>query len=126
MSIDDRSVRTTCPYCGVGCGIVAERGNGGAVHLRGDAEHPANFGRLCVKGAALDETLGLEGRLLHPEIRGRRTTWDHALEHVARSLADIVAAHGPDAVAFYVSGQLLTEEYYVANKLAKGYIGTAN
>src|SRR5262249_54980076 len=83
-------------------------------------------GRLCSKGAALDATLGHDGRLQFPEIAGRRASWDAALDLVARGFARTVAAHGPDAVAFYVSGQLLTEDYYVANKLMKGFIGSAN
>ncbi|MGB6452361.1 MAG: molybdopterin-dependent oxidoreductase, partial [Steroidobacteraceae bacterium] len=119
------AVRTTCPYCGVGCGVVASRGSG-AVSLTGDRLHPANFGRLCSKGAALGDTVGLEGRLLHPQIHGTRVGWNQALDHVAREFARVVEEHGPDAVAFYVSGQLLTEDYYVANKLMKGFIGSAN
>ena len=123
-------VRTTCPYCGVGCGVVATPdgkadGTGGAV-IEGDARHPANRGRLCSKGAALGETLGLEDRLLYPEIDGRRVSWDTALDAVADGLRQTIARHGPEAVAFYVSGQLLTEDYYVANKLIKGFLGTAN
>jgi len=131
------AVRTTCPYCGVGCGLKVERsapvGSGGDIDLtssdvviQGDPEHPANFGRFCSKGAALGDTLGLEGRLLHPEIRGRRATWDEALDAVADGFRQTIATHGPDSVAFYVSGQLLTEDYYVANKLMKGFIGSAN
>ena len=119
-------VRTTCPYCGVGCGIVARRGVDGAVTVAGDADHPANFGRLCSKGAALADTIGLDGRLLHPHVFGKRTDWNTALDAVARGLAETVAAHGADSVAFYVSGQFLTEDYYVANKLMKGFIGSAN
>src|SRR5579871_3333551 len=173
-------VRTTCPYCGVGCGVLAgapsprlrgegafpqaqtcdsepaetpahpefarERANsdlssdlgrreqkaapsatglpGAAV--RGDPAHPANAGRLCSKGSALGETLGLERRLLDPEIGGRRASWDEALDLVAAKFSDAIAAHGPDSVALYVSGQFLTEDYYVANKLMKGFIGAAN
>ena len=120
------AVRTTCPYCGVGCGLRAEPGVAGAYEIRGDSEHPANFGRVCSKGAALGDTLGLDGRLLHPEIRGARASWDEALEAVAQGFARTIAAHGPNSVAFYVSGQLLTEDYYVANKLMKGFIGSAN
>jgi assimilatory nitrate reductase catalytic subunit len=119
-------VKTTCPYCGVGCGITAERRADGAVAIAGDPAHPANFGRLCSKGTALAETLGLETRLLHPEIAGRRVGWDAALDHVAQRFAETIRTHGPDSVAFYVSGQLLTEDYYVANKLMKGFIGAAN
>ena len=121
------SVRTTCPYCGVGCGVIA-RPNvvTGEVEISGDAEHPANRGRLCSKGSALGQTLGLDGRLLYPHVNGQRVSMDAALDHVTRELGRIVAEHGPEAVAFYVSGQLLTEDYYVANKLMKGFIGTAN
>jgi anaerobic selenocysteine-containing dehydrogenase len=96
------------------------------VSVRGDPDHPANFGQLCSKGAALAETLGQEGRLLYPEIDGREASWGEALDLVAAKFAETIAAHGPEAVAFYVSGQLLTEDYYVANKLMKGFIGGAN
>src|SRR5262245_47014094 len=119
------AVRTTCPYCGVGCGLEVEGGEG-AVAIRGDARHPANFGRVCSKGAALGDTLGLDGRLLHPEMRGERVGWNRALDAVADGFARTIAEHGPDSVAFYVSGQLLTEDYYVANKLMKGFIGSGN
>ena len=118
-------VRTTCPYCGVGCGVRV-RAEGNAVSVAGDPQHPANFGRLCSKGSALGQTLGLDGRLLHPHIAGQRVSWDAALAHVALNLRRIVEQHGPDSVALYVSGQLLTEDYYVANKLMKGYLGSAN
>jgi assimilatory nitrate reductase catalytic subunit len=121
-----REVRTTCPYCGVGCGVLAEVATDGKTTVRGDPEHPANFGRLCSKGSALGETLGLEGRLLQPEIGGRQASWDEALDLLAEKFSRAIAEHGPDSVAFYVSGQLLTEDYYVANKLMKGFIGSAN
>ena len=120
------AVRTTCPYCGVGCGVIAERNARGEILISGDPEHPANRGRLCSKGSALADTLALEGRLLNPQIHGESTSWDRALDHVATGLSRIIAQHGPESVALYVSGQLLTEDYYVANKLMKGYIGTAN
>src|SRR5262245_17117092 len=119
-------VRTTCPYCGVGCGVLARAAADGSVSVRGDPDHPANFGRLCSKGAALGETVDLEGRLLVPQIGDRRVGWDAALDLVADEFATAIAEHGPDSVAFYVSGQLLTEDYYVANKLMKGFIGSAN
>jgi assimilatory nitrate reductase catalytic subunit len=119
-------VRTTCAYCGVGCGIVAERTGERAVAISGDPDHPANRGRLCSKGTHHGETLSLEGRLLHPMIGRRPAGWDKALDLVARKFARAIADHGPDSVAFYVSGQLLTEDYYVANKLMKGFIGSAN
>ena len=120
------TVRTTCPYCGVGCGVLATTGPDGAVAIKGDPEHPANLGRLCSKGAALGETLGLDGRLLAPEVDGRPVTWDDAIAMVADGFSRTIAEHGPEAVAFYVSGQLLTEDYYVANKLMKGFIGSGN
>jgi assimilatory nitrate reductase catalytic subunit len=119
-------VKTTCPYCGVGCGVLAKLAENGEANVSGDPDHPSNFGRLCSKGAALAETIGLEGRLLAPEIGGREASWDEALDLVARRFSETIAAHGPDSVAFYVSGQLLTEDYYVANKLMKGFIGSAN
>ncbi len=118
--------RTTCPYCGVGCGVIATVGDDGTVSVRGDPDHPANFGRLCSKGSALAETLGLDGRALYPEVHGKETDWDEALDLVATTFQRTIAEHGPDAVAFYLSGQLLTEDYYVANKLMKGFIGSAN
>jgi assimilatory nitrate reductase catalytic subunit len=118
----EAAIRTTCPYCGVGCGVTVS-GDGS---VTGDRDHPANRGRLCSKGAALAETLDAGGRLLHPEIDGRRVSWDEALDRVAQGFAQTIAGHGADAVAFYVSGQFLTEDYYVANKLMKGFIGSAN
>ena len=119
-------VRTTCPYCGVGCGVLASPRSDGSVTITGDPEHPANFGRLCSKGSARGETLSLEGRLLHPEVNGERVNWEIALDLVAATFAQTIAEHGPDAVAFYGSGQLLTEDYYVANKLMKGFIVSGN
>ena len=121
-----RLVRTTCPYCGVGCGVLAEAAADGMVTVRGDPHHPANFGRLCSKGSALAETIDLDGRLLYPEIHGQRAGWNEALDLVASKFSQAIAEHGPDSVAFYVSGQLLTEDYYVANKLMKGFVGSAN
>lgn len=118
--------KTTCPYCGVGCGVIAGRDSAGAVSVRGDPLHPANFGRLCAKGSALGETTGLQGRLLEPVVNGQTATWDSALAYVAEGFSKTIEQHGPDSVAFYVSGQLLTEDYYVINKLAKGFVGTAN
>src|SRR5882762_8655310 len=176
-------VRTTCPYCGVGCGVLASHGvtgqshaatlpwrgrvgspsgdpgwgdgdaacaealspppgplkradlpppgGGGAIALpgaevKGDPAHPANAGRLCSKGSALGETLGTERRLLVPEISGRRASWDEALDLAAAKFSGTIEQHGPESVAMYVSGQFLTEDYYVANKLMKGFFGAAN
>ena len=120
------AIRTTCPYCGVGCGVGGTPTGARGVEIKGDASHPANLGRLCSKGSALGSTVGLEGRLLHPEIGGKRVSWDRATATIAKRFGQIIARHGPDAVAFYVSGQLLTEDYYAANKLMKGFIGSAN
>ncbi|WP_426125983.1 molybdopterin-dependent oxidoreductase [Pararhizobium sp. PWRC1-1] len=118
--------KTTCPYCGVGCGVIAKTDDNGTVSVKGDPDHPSNFGRLCSKGSALAETIDLDGRVLYPQIDGQRTSWDKALNLVASRFSETIAEHGPDSVAFYVSGQLLTEDYYVANKLMKGFVGSAN
>lgn len=120
------AIRSTCPYCGVGCGVLLRPDGQGGVAVAGDPDHPANFGRLCSKGAALAETVGMGGRLMTPRIGGQDVGWDAALDLVAMRFLDTIARHGPDAVAFYVSGQLLTEDYYAANKLMKGFIGSAN
>lgn len=151
------TTRTTCPYCGVGCGVlvssaiasdakqsraattatglrhrVASRNDAcNDARVQGDPDHPANYGRLCSKGAALGETLGLEGRLLFPmekqaDERYHRVTWGAALDRIAARFREIAGRHGPEAVAFYLSGQLLTEDYYVANKLMKGFVGSSN
>jgi len=124
--VEQQPVRTTCPYCGVGCGVLATPQPDGTVQIAGDPDHPANFGRLCSKGSALGETLSLDGRLLHPEINDERASWDDALDLVASRFKAAIAEHGPQSVAIYGSGQLLTEDYYVANKLMKGFIGAAN
>ncbi|MEM6759490.1 MAG: molybdopterin-dependent oxidoreductase [Pseudomonadota bacterium] len=124
------SKRSTCPYCGVGCGVVLTPDGAGGLLVKGDAQHPANLGKLCSKGSALGETVGdavNQGyRLRVPIMHGKEASWDAALQEVADRFAATMQTHGPDACAFYVSGQLLTEDYYVANKLIKGFIGTAN
>ena len=119
-------VRTTCAYCGVGCGVLARPDGRGGLAVSGDPAHPANLGRLCSKGSALGETVGLEDRLLHPMIGGARASWDEAIGLVADRFRETMAEHGPGSVGFYVSGQMLTEDYYVANKLIKGFMGSAN
>ena len=119
-------IKTTCPYCGVGCGVDASIDNNNIIAVSGDASHPANLGKLCVKGSALYETNGDAGRLLHPRLAGQQTDWPTAIQTVADRLAQVRDQHGPGAIAFYLSGQLLTEDYYVANKLAKGFIGTGH
>jgi len=127
-----QEMASTCPYCGVGCGVLIARDGERITGVRGDPAHPANFGRLCTKGSTLHLTGGLAGRALYPEWRAHRqaprarTDWAHALDVVAEKFASIIREHGPDSVAFYISGQLLTEDYYVFNKLAKGLIGTNN
>ncbi len=124
--------KSTCCYCGVGCGVIIESELDKITGVRGDADHPANFGRLCTKGSTLHLTARDELRALYPELRQlrgemrQRASWDEALDLVADKFAAIIRQHGPDAVGFYVSGQLLTEDYYVFNKLAKGLIGTNN
>ncbi len=126
------TVKSTCCYCGVGCGLLIETENDQITGVRGDPDHPANFGRLCTKGATLDQTAALTYRLLAPNSVVRSTgkrsqiSWDAALEEAATRFAETIRAHGPDSVAFYISGQLMTEDYYVFNKLAKGLIGTNN
>ncbi|MFJ5489073.1 molybdopterin-dependent oxidoreductase, partial [Hansschlegelia beijingensis] len=107
-------------------GVLATPDGAGGASIAGDPAHPSNFGRLCSKGAALGETLSLDGRLLHPEIAGRRASWDEALDSVARGFGETLERHGPGAIAVYLSGQLLTEDYYAANKLFKGFLGSAN
>ncbi|MEM6302486.1 MAG: molybdopterin-dependent oxidoreductase, partial [Pseudomonadota bacterium] len=165
-------LKTTCPYCGVGCGVdatvstairpaespteslleeqpiepsslqsflptpngasstedegLARDDDAQVVTVCGSQDHPANLGRLCVKGASLHETLSMHDRLLYPMIDDERVGWDQALDLVATQFKATAEKHGPDSVAFYLSGQLLTEDYYVANKLMKGFVGTAN
>lgn len=125
--------KSACAYCGVGCGVLIETDNVSIVSVRGNPDHPANFGRLCTKGATLDlASAQMDARALYPELRMQRNEprqrvgWDAALDHAADQFADIVKKYGADAVGFYISGQLLTEDYYVFNKLAKGLIGTNN
>ncbi len=127
--------KSTCCYCGVGCGVIIEHEAGRITGVRGDPEHPANFGRLCTKGATLHLSAApetLAARALYPELRSsrddarQRVSWDTALDTAADRFAAIIAEHGPDAVAVYGAGQLLTEDYYVFNKLMKGLIGTNN
>jgi len=117
------NTHSTCPYCGVGCGIINRKGT---ATIAGDVVHPANFGRLCVKGAALAETLHPTGRLLQPMVDGMPADWPLALAAAASRLQKIITEHGPGSVAMYLSGQLLTEDYYVANKLLKGFLGSSH
>ena len=127
-----KQTKSTCCYCGVGCGVIISSQNDKIIDVKGDPNHPANYGRLCTKGSTLHLTAKLDGRLLYPEMRTSRdaprarATWDESLDFVVEKFAKTIETHGPDSVAFYISGQLLTEDYYVFNKLAKGLIGTNN
>ena len=127
-----KQTKSTCCYCGVGCGVIISSENNRIVDVKGDPNHPANFGRLCTKGSTLHLTAKLDNRLLYPELRRSkhtarvRATWDDSLDLIVEKFATTIETHGPDSVAFYISGQLLTEDYYVFNKLAKGLIGTNN
>jgi len=118
-----KETATTCPYCGVGCGVLAQQAGEAVDGVRGDPAHPANSGRLCVKGSSLHETLGHQGRLLRPKIQGEDCTWDEAIQAIAAGFRQTREQYGRESIGFYLSGQLLTEDYYVANKLAKGFMG---
>ncbi|HZE36208.1 MAG TPA: nitrate reductase [Candidatus Eisenbacteria bacterium] len=124
--------RTLCPYCGVGCGLLVQVEDGAVKRVKGDPDHPSSLGDLCAKAVHLPPALRTADRLLFPQLRTRRDAaparvpWELAVRYVADQIREIVARHGPDAFAFYGSGQLLTEEYYVASKLAKGFLGTNN
>jgi len=120
-------VKTTCAYCGVGCGVLAKVDEKNrSIQIEGDQSHPSNYGKLCSKGSALAETVTLKNRLLTPSVNQQECSWEHAIGVVSDTFTQIIKDHGPDAVAFYGSGQLLTEDYYVANKLMKGFIGSGN
>jgi assimilatory nitrate reductase catalytic subunit len=127
-----KETKSTCCYCGVGCGVIITSENDKIIDVKGDPLHPANFGRLCTKGSTLHLTAKLDNRLLHPYLRTSRdaprakATWEESLDFIVEKFATTIETHGPDSVAFYISGQLLTEDYYVFNKLAKGLIGTNN
>ena len=124
---------STCCYCGVGCGVVVSKEKNGTIHVSGDKNHPVNKGMLCSKGLNLHYTVNDKNdRLLYPQMRYnksmpmQRVSWDEALERTAAVFKALIAKYGPDSVAFYASGQCLTEEYYVINKLIKGFIGSNN
>ena len=130
---DDRDYRSTgCPYCGVGCGLLVQVRDGRVTKVKGDPDHPASLGDVCAKAVHLPPVLRTSDRLLYPRMRGRRDArldrvpWELAVRFAADRVREIIATHGPDAVAFYASGQLLTEEYYLASKLARGFLGTNN
>jgi anaerobic selenocysteine-containing dehydrogenase len=124
--------KSYCPYCGVGCGLLAKVQAGAVTRIKGDPDHPLSRGDLCLKAVYLPEILRTPDRLIYPQVRQcqdepfKRVSWQQAMTYLANRFRGIIDEHGPDAVAFYGSGQLTTEEYYVANKLAKGFIGTNN
>ncbi len=127
-----KQTKSTCPYCGVGCGVIIGSQDNTIISVKGDIDHPANFGRLCTKGATLHLTTALDNRALYPEMRlsrsatRKRVSWNVSLDYLAEKFAQTIEKYGPNSVAFYISGQLMTEDYYVFNKLAKGLIGTNN
>jgi assimilatory nitrate reductase catalytic subunit len=127
-----QTTASTCCYCGVGCGVLIEHDGRNIIGVSGDPAHPANFGKLCSKGSTLHLTGDISARALHPELRLGKglargvTDWDTALDHAANVFAETIREHGPDSVAFYISGQLLTEDYYAFNKLARALVGTNN
>jgi assimilatory nitrate reductase catalytic subunit len=127
-----KETKSTCCYCGVGCGVLIGSQAGQIISVKGDPDHPANFGRLCTKGATLHLSAKMDNRALYPEMRltreaaRKRVSWDVSLDYLAEKFAQTIEKHGPNSVAFYISGQLMTEDYYVFNKLAKGLIGTNN
>lgn len=121
-----KEVKTTCPFCGSGCGLLAKRNEDGTFSIRGDPDHPASFGRLCPKSAALNDISVQKSRLLVPRVDGQECDWDEALKVVAENFSKTIAEHGPDSVALLMHGNMQTEAYYVANKLMKGFIGSAN
>ncbi len=149
MMINDGWVKTTCAYCGVGCGVEARPNTDGLLDIRGDKQHPSNYGKLCTKGVALGDTVITDGRLLFPTRFDTKSSndgadlssnskssnpsrtavdmdWSEATQLIADKFQQAITEFGADSVAFYVSGQLLTEDYYVANKLMKGFIGSGN
>lgn len=133
MKSASKTIKTTCCYCGVGCGILASKDARGGLEVTGDPDHPVNQGKLCSKGRSLNHVAAnMDDRILAPRLRRTRretmaeVSMDTAIAHVANQFKSIIAEHGPDSVAMYVSGQCLTEEYYLANKLMKGFIGTNN
>ena len=130
---NEKVFKSTCSYCGVGCGVEISKDRRGRLHLKGDEAHPVNKGMLCSKGMNLHYTvMDQSDRLMRPKMRWsknhphKEVTWDTAMERAASVFKTFIEKYGPDSVGFYVSGQCLTEEYYLVNKLTKGFIGTNN
>ncbi len=132
LKSDSKSVRSVCPYCGVGCGMVLETDGQKIIKVTGDKNHPSNFGRLCTKGQTSAQALTNSGRMESAFVRSERnrdpvmTPMAQAISTTAKRLREILDAHGPDAISFYVSGQMSIESQYLANKLAKGFLRTNN
>lgn len=130
--ISEKNVRSVCPYCGVGCGVILETEKGKVFKVQGDPEHPANRGKLCTKGMNLHKTIHTPDRLTQPLMRESKNSffvpasWDKALERISTSFQSLINQYGTESIAFYISGQLLTEDYYVVNKLAKGFLKANN
>ncbi len=128
--MDAHDVKTLCPYCGVGCGLIATTDGERLLSVRGDPDHPANFGRLCPKGATVAQTVDVTTRLRAARVRERQAdpfaavSADAAVRHVAERLDRVLQSHGPQGIAFYLSGQMTTESQYVFNKFAKGSLRT--
>jgi ferredoxin-nitrate reductase len=132
-SENKKTFKSTCSYCGVGCGIEVSKEANGKLSLKGDVDHPSSKGMLCSKGMNLHYTvMDQSDRIFYPEMRWnksmprQRVNWDQALDRTAAIFKTFIEKYGPDSVGFYVSGQCLTEEYYVINKLIKGFIGSNN
>ncbi|UCE92542.1 MAG: molybdopterin-dependent oxidoreductase [Flavobacteriaceae bacterium] len=128
-----RNYKTTCSYCGVGCGIIVKKDAKNKISVQGDPDHPVNKGMLCSKGMNLNYVVqNTSDRIVFPEMKWsknhplERVSWDVAIKRAAAVFSSIIDRYGPDSVGFYVSGQCLTEEYYIINKLAKGFVGTNN
>jgi ferredoxin-nitrate reductase len=129
----NNSYKSTCSYCGVGCGVTVHKDRNNKVSVEGDKEHPANKGMLCSKGMNLHYVVSDKtDRILHPEMRWNRNlpreqvSWEAGMERAAAVFKTMIAKYGPESVGFYVSGQCLTEEYYIVNKLVKGFLGSNN
>lgn len=131
--VQNSEIKTTCSYCGVGCGIIVTKDSSNGVMVKGDKDHPVNRGMLCSKGMNLHYVANdVSDRILYPEMRWskshpmERVSWDDGLDRAAAVFSSIIKKHGPDSVGFYISGQCLTEEYYLVNKLVKGFLKTNN
>jgi len=132
IHVESANVRSVCPYCGVGCGVILETRKGKVVKVKGDPNHPANWGKLCTKGTTLHKTIHTPDRLTQPLVRKTRSdsllpvSWDTALDRISQTFRSLIERYGSGSIAFYISGQLMTEDYYVVNKLSKGFLKASN